>query len=344
MSDADLQYRFAVGSRHDIVTGAGYRANTFHHQAKNGTGFNVQGPALLASTFIQDEIRLSDSLALTVGSKFERNSFTGFEYEPGAQLVWSPDDRKALWFSAARSIRQPAWSDESMYGDFFALPLDGGLLGVGRMTPNPNVQAEQLWNFEGGYRTEISKRVSVDATGFVNHYGRLVSFEPLAPFFEFSPAPPHLVLPFTGGNLLRGDSYGGELYANWQINGRWRISTGYSFLQWSLATEPGSQDLFSVLQSGDAPKHQVQVRSMVNLPRNLEWDTSAYYVGALRNGPVASYARVDTRLGWHLGESWELSVAGQNLLSPRRVEMFDPFQTYSTQVQRSIVGKITWRF
>ena len=93
-----------------------------------------------------------------------------------------------------------------------------------------------------------------------------------------------------------------------------------------------------------SPKHQAQLRSTLELPHRLEWDLSAYYVGALRQGPVPSYTRLDTRLGWRVGESIELSVAGQNLLTPRHIEFGDEAQVHVTQVERSIVGTVTWRF
>jgi iron complex outermembrane receptor protein len=152
------------------------------------------------------------------------------------------------------------------------------------------------------------------------------------------------VLPATWTNGARGVSYGGEVFANWQVTRRWRLSPSYSLLNLKVERDPYFPDPFTEAVSGDTPKHQAQIRSTVNLPRNFEWDTSAYYVGALRNGPVPSYTRVDTRLGWHIGESLELSIAGQNLLSPRRMEFFSPLQTHTTLVQRGVVGKVTWRF
>ena len=36
----------------------------------------------LFGTFLQDEIKLTDSLSLTAGAKLEHNAFSGFGYEP----------------------------------------------------------------------------------------------------------------------------------------------------------------------------------------------------------------------------------------------------------------------
>jgi hypothetical protein len=40
----------------------------------------------------------------------------------------------------------------------------------------------------------------------------------------------------------------------------------------------------------------------------------------------------------------EFSVAGQNLLTPLHFEFFDGLQVSPTQVERSVVGRVTWRF
>jgi hypothetical protein len=45
-----------------------------------------------------------------------------------------------------------------------------------------------------------------------------------------------------------------------------------------------------------------------------------------------------------VGELLELSVAGQNLLTPRHIEFANANQVHVTQVERSVVGKLTWRF
>ena len=67
------------------------------------------------------------------------------------------------------------------------------------------------------------------------------------------------------------------------------------------------------------------------------------YVSSLANLNVPSYVRLDTRLGWQLGESVEVSVAGQNLLRPGHQEFYDP-EVHVTDVRRGVLGKITWRF
>jgi iron complex outermembrane receptor protein len=153
-----------------------------------------------------------------------------------------------------------------------------------------------------------------------------------------------LVLPSVFHNLAFATNYCGEVFATWNATDRWQISPGFSFLQMKIGLAPSSRDTSTQASVGRSPKHQAQLRSMLELPHGLEWDISAYFVGALRNGPVPSYTRLDSRLGWRARESLEFSLAAQNLLTPRHIEFEDGVQVHVTQVERSIVGRVTWRF
>ena len=45
----------------------------------------------LVSAFVQDQITLlDDRVQLTVGSKFEHNDYTGFEFQPNLRALWKP--------------------------------------------------------------------------------------------------------------------------------------------------------------------------------------------------------------------------------------------------------------
>jgi len=342
--DVDFQYHFQAGSRNDIVTGVGYRL-TDHSFAGGysfafGTGYRRNN---LFSTFLQDEVKVTNSVALTIGSKLEHNAYTGLEYEPSAQLVWTPTDRQTVWASASKAIQQPSWYFAESRQDVAAFPANGGFA-VYQILGNSQSTAARLFDYEVGYRTQLSKRLTLDATGFLSDYRRLQTLEPHTPFFTLSPAPPHLVLPNVWDNLGHARNYGVELSANWGVTSWWRISPGFSFLRMKLWLDPSSKDTSLAATPGDSPKRQAQLRSTMNLAHHLEWDTSAYCVGALGTGPVPSYIRLDTRLGWRVGEFVEFSIAGQNMLAPRRTEFMDALQIHPTQVDRSVVGRVTWRF
>jgi len=343
-AELDLSHHVALGYRNNVVWGLGYRFEA--DDIRPGYAMQILPPRSsrsLFSAFIQDEIKLADSVALTLGSKFEHNAFTGFEYEPSVQLVWTPSDRHTLWASAARAVRQPALVDSGLQADLAIVPLSNGSFGVRTLLGDPNVQTDQLRDYEAGYRSQLNRRLSLDAAAFWSFYGRLQTMEPQAPFFTLNPGPPHLVLPRFFGNLARAQNYGTELAANWDVNGRWRISPQYSLLRMSIARDPSSQDSSIEQKTGDSPAHQFQVRSWLKLRNNLDWDSTLMYVSALSDLAIPSYVRLDTRLGWRLGEFVELSIVGQNLMRARHVEFSDP-RIRQTEVERSVFGKVTWRF
>ena len=342
--DLDFQDHLNVGSRHDLVWGLGYRTTSDNLTPKYSKSFNpAQKTDHLFSGFLQDEFRLTDSFHVIVGSRLEHNGYTGFEFEPGAQLVWSIAKGHALWASAARAIRQPARADTAIRIDLATFPVNSNDFGVKEVTANPNRKAEEIVGYQLGYRAEISKRLSFDFASFWNRYHHLQTDEPQPSFFTTNPTPPHFVFPEISDDRAHARTYGGEIFVNWNVTDRWRVSPGYAFLQMRVSPDASSQDTAVTAQPGDAPKHSFEIRSQLSLPHRVDWDVALYRVGVLPDQGVSAYARVDMRLGWRMGESVEFSIVGQNLLAPRHAEFGDDAPLH-TLAQRCVFGKISWRF
>ncbi len=339
--DLDFQHHLALGSRNDVVWGLGARLIDSNYG--QGYAFTIVPSHRfdrLLSAFLQDEVKLADTLAFTIGSKVEHNDFTGFEFEPSAQLVWTPSEKQAVWASASRAIREPSSVDAGLLEDLATIPL-GPTIAIIQAEGNPHIQAEQLRDFETGYRAQATKHLSLDVTGFVGLYHNLESIAALAPYSIVEQGVPYVVLPSTFVNGAGARTYGAEFFANWNVLRRWRISPGYSYFH--IHIDGDSADLNP--PPGVAPNHQFQVRSLLDLPRHLEWDNTLEYVDKLATGNVPAYARLDSRVGWRIGEFVELSVVGQNLLTARHAEFSDTFYPLNyTLVERSVFGKVTWRF
>ena len=341
--DIDFQHHVTWGSRNDIVWGLGYR--TTHSGLASQDISSVPGGRTdsLYSAFVQDEIRITDALRFTAGSKFEHNAYTGFEYEPMLGLTWALNSRQAIWSSASRAIRQPALTDASLDAVIGDIPLPGGLVERVVLRGNPSVKAEQLRDYEAGYRAQLNKRVSVDIAFFASFYRRLETVEYPATL----PLPDRhtgvLLVPLTFDNKAHAKNLGSELSATWTVTSRWRLSPGYSFLRFQCQPDPGSTDHGGDVFRGDAPQHMFQVRSLFNLSKNLDFDNSLYYVSRLPDGDTPPRARLDSRIAWRAGEFLEFSVTGQNLLRPRTFEFGDA-SVAGTQAERSVFGQITWRF
>ena len=344
MTEMNFTHHLSLGSRNDVVWGLGYRLEDVSLRPGIYTTITpFESDSSLFSTFFQDEIKIASHFALTVGSKFEHNAFTGFDYEPSAQFTWTPTDQHTVWLSAARAVRQPSLVDFGIDSNATIVPLAGGSYATLTLLGNPLTKNEVLHDFEAGYRAQVTRRLSMDVTGFVSSYGRLVTQEPEAPFFTTSAGPPHLVLPLLWSNDAEAFNTGIEFFATWEATSRWRIRPGYSYLNMDISRDANSGDTKVVGTAENSPKHQFEINSWWNVTGRWDWDSTLMYVSSLDNLQVPSYVRLDTRVGWKVGESVELSVVGQNLLRPGHQEFYDP-EIHVTDVPRSVFGKITWRF
>jgi iron complex outermembrane receptor protein len=344
--DVDFQNHVALGSRQDVVWGAGYRSIFASFRPGYAISLNPSSRfEQLSSAFFQDEVTLTDTVQLTLGSKLEHNSFTGFEAEPGVRMAWSPTGRQTVWAAVSRSIRQPTPADDDVRYNAAAFPGPAGINTLVSVFGNTKFRSEELAAYELGYRVEPAKRISLDFAAFYNVYHHLRTTEPGNPSLEIVPPPPHILVPQMFDNNMHAQTYGAEVTADWDVLKRWKLTSSYSWARMSLKIDPSSLDSTTAASAGYIPRHQFQVRSHLALPRRIEFDSAAYYVGRLPALNVPAYTRVDARLAWHSSEHVELSVVGQNLLDDRHLEMdIDTNPTQATQARRRVYGEITWRF
>ena len=350
--DIDFQHAFHVGDSQQFVWGLGYRSI----RDKNNPSFTVslqpnQVTLNQFSTFLQDEISLVDNrLQITLGSKFERNEFTGFEIQPNARLLWNLTPNQSIWTAVSRAVRTPALTEEGLRLNSQVIPPGA----PANPTPFPAVVAvfgshqfnsEDLLAYELGYRVQAAKNLSLDISTFYNNYSNLRTAEPGAPFVEGSPAPTDIVIPFVAGNKMSGGTYGVELFADWKVIPKWRLVGSYSYLQMDIHKNANSQDPTPDIPNGSSPRHQWYLRSSIDLPKNFEEDTTLRFVDQLPSLNVPRYYSLDAHLGWRPVTRVELSIGGQNLLNNWHFEFMPDFvNTSPTVVKRSIFGSITFKF
>jgi iron complex outermembrane receptor protein len=340
--DLDFQHRFGAGARQEIVWGLGYRATVDGNRNTFTTEFDPpRRQVALSSAFIQDDVRLSPAgLRLTLGSKFEHNSYTGFEYQPTIRLLWPARTDQTLWAAISRAVRTPSRAENDVRFNQSAFDAGGGTTGLVAFFGNPDIRSEELLAYEVGYRVQATESLSLDVASFYNTYTDLLSLTQGTPFPESSPPPPHLVVPVTAGNGLEGESYGIEIASAWRPAGRWKLSAWYS--RFVLRLHP---DITSIYSRGDDPTNQFQIRSNLDLPRNFSLDTIAQFVEDLPNQDVPDYIRFDLRIAWRPTSRLEASLVGQNLLQRRHGEFgSSSLLTTATEVERAVYGKVTWRF
>jgi iron complex outermembrane receptor protein len=350
--DVDFQHHFQAGERNDIIWGLGYRlvAADFDDSFTVSLDDDHRIDHLL-SAFVQDEITLSeDELRLTLGSKFEYNTYTGFEIQPTARLLWTPDAQQSVWLAASRATRTPSQAEDSIAlnsvlgpGDPnnpFPFPLQLSVLG------NPDQNSEEVIAFEVGYRVNPINDLSLDFAAFYNIYDDLASVEVRPPLQVIvpCPTPPLCILGNSQfDNLGSGESYGFEVAADWRAESWWRLQGAYTYLHLDLDHD-GTLGTTVHAEERD-PNHQVSLRSSFDLGEDWELDFWGRYVSALPERGVDAYFTFDMRLGWRPYDGVELAIVGQNLASHDQLE-FTPelVDTTPTEVQRSVYGKVTVNF
>jgi iron complex outermembrane recepter protein len=345
--DVELEHRIAIGNRHEIVWGAGYRRIDINTTGTVAVSFAP--PRIsenLANAFVQDEIELLPGrLRLTLGGRVERVYGGKFNFQPDARILWTPTERQSVWLAASRALRGISPADASVISNLGTEPGPGGILVVPQASGNPNMRSEALVAFQAGYRAELTSTISIDATAFFNKYTRLRGEDTGTPIFETGSGIPFLLVPETADNKISGETHGIEFSGTWKPVRVWKLSGAYTWLDGALHDGSFGAPPNTTASTLSSPHHQFSIRSNINLPHRLEVDTALYRVGPLDTFGVAGYYRLDARFGWHVGEHAEFAIVGQNLLSANHMESpSEPDWFAAASVRRSYYARVTWHF
>ncbi|MDZ4401165.1 TonB-dependent receptor [Prosthecobacter sp.] len=326
--DLEFQHSFTVNDAHDIVWGLNFRAS--QDEISNlgpGLAFLPAAETLyLISGYIQDDFHvIPNLLTVTLGTKLEHNSFSGFEYQPSLRFALTPTPNQTFWGAVSRSVRTPSRIDQDLFAPNPAFAAPTTLQGTRAY------QSEVLLAYELGYRARPLSNVTTDLALFYHDFSHVRSIEPIG-------AGPTL----TFGNLLEGEVYGAEFEAKWQATRWWRVEGGYTVMRTHLRTDAGSRDTRGGTVEGNDPNNIFVLRSLWDLPGDFELDATFRYVGALPRPQTPAYSTLDLRLGWEPKPGLELAIVGRNLLDAKHPEYRTT--TVSREVGRSVYFMFTCRF
>lgn len=335
---------------HNIIWGLGFRT-VFDEVNETFTVTIADDKAsrVLYSAFFQDQIEVfKNKLFLTLGSKLEHNDFTGFEVQPNVRMLYTPNERNSFWAAASRAVRTPSRVDEGvrLISDniIFSDP-DTGLPVIAAIHGSPDFDSESLYSFELGYRSNVSEWLSFDIAAYYNFYFDTENFVIGEPTLESDPTP-FISIPFIFENKFDANAYGLEVALNIEPYSFWHLKMNYTYINFDIETADEAGAPPPRFFDSTVPKNQFVVQSYLELPYNLQFDTSFFWTEDIDDFESRSddLIRLDLRIGYKPSENLEFNFVGQNLIQSEHFEFTDSILGRATNIERSFYGSITWRF
>ena len=319
--DFDLQQSAIVGARHNLVWGLGRRYNDYH-TVNNVLAFVPNHRTLeLTNVFLQDAITLNEEWKLTAGIKFEDNSYSDWSTLPDLRLSWAPSDKALFWLAGSQAIRAPTPFDTDVQ-EF----VGGQLFVLG----DPDFKTEKVTAYELGYRGSPDATFTLNASVFYNEYDDLRTI-------ELSPV---TVFPLRWGNLMEGNAYGFEAWADIQLMPWWRLSPGVRTVHKRLEFSEGASQLVGVSQAGNDPSSRYYLKSSMDLQRFMI-DVMVRRVGSLPEPALDDYTELNARVAWRASDKLELAVKGFNLLNEIHLE----YPSAEGQgIRRSVMAELRYSY
>jgi iron complex outermembrane receptor protein len=350
--DIEFQVSTDLTDRHRFSWGSGYRQTSDELLGSFAVQMDPANRTLrFANVFVHDEFQLVPRrVYLTLGSKFEHATLGGFQVQPTARILWAPSRTHSFWAALSRASRTPSRTSQDIRLNNGEVPLPDGSAGRAYLFGSRDFNSETLTAVEAGYRAQPTRRTTLELSTFYNMYDELLSVEPRQPYLTAS-VPLELIFPAYFVNQAEGNVFGTELSATFKPHARWKLAGSYSWLSMNLRTKPGAPPQVLLFETEQAPSHQAQMHSYLDITRTVRFDASAYYVDSFSGagvfgvqGIIPSYLRVDARVAWRPTSRWELVVGTRNALDDRHPEFIPEVLSRQSEVGRAVFGAVTVRF
>lgn len=323
-TDIDVKHRFAWGKYQSLIIGGGYRLSVDTIDSFNPTNTLFMPDNREDETyglFIQDQFAvIPDVLQITAGVKYERNDYSGNEFQPSLRFSYAANTRNTLWGAVSRAVRIPNRLDHD------------ASFSEGFLTGNGGFESEELIAYELGYRSILSDTLSADLALFYNKYDNLRGLnQDLA---DPSTIPPVLI-----SNEGEGESSGIELTLRWAPAQSLNILASYRYLDLNIYAKAQSRDTVIESANENDPRHQMSLTSTWKISNDWSLYSALRWVDKLPDQAVDEYLEIDVSLHWKLSEALEFSIIGKNLSDSAHPEFGN-----TSEINRSIHGRAIWHF
>ncbi len=309
--DVDYQNQ-STSSKNALTWGLGYRVYKDEMDVGRIQFTPPKKTLHIISCFAQLESQLSPKLKSSIGTKLERNDYTGWEIQPSVKFTYKPNEKNVGWASIARAVRTPSRFDRESSLVGFTFPLDETTIGIWDQNGNPDYKSEILLAYELGWRTQPNDRTFIDVAAFYNRYSRLRTLEQGEPF----DTPDGTVFPNFFGNKASGQTVGVETTVRYDASDHWRLTASGTVYSPKFRLDKDSTDPFgnySTNGGGAAPRYQFTAASYFSASKTLDIDMMLYYY----DRGIASFnppnTRIDLRIGWKPSEHFQLSLSRHDI-------------------------------
>jgi len=316
----ELQLTKTVLNKNRVTIGGEYRDNIRQNQGTHDLNpylllLNDERQSFVGALFLQDEAKLSKSLALNLGFRYDYYSSVDSSTDPRAALIYRPWSKTALKAIYGEAFRVP-----NVYEKYYSVPPNA---------PNPALKPEKIRSTEFVWEQSLSDRLWLSASAFHNTMYDLITQQPLD---DGS---------YIFRNIQKAKSDGIELEVKGQSSNGFEGIASYSFQD--------GHDRESDSSLSNSPQHLAKLNLIQQVFRgNLFASLDAQYrsgITTFMGSSTSPFAIVNVDLlGRKIGRHLDLSAGVYNLFGKK---YYDPPSTAVSldsiqQDGRTLQLKMTW--
>ncbi|WP_435234270.1 TonB-dependent receptor plug domain-containing protein [Psychromonas sp. PT13] len=316
--------------------------------------------------FVQAQFNLiPEKLKLIIGDRSERNSFTGWEHQPMARLLWKPKPDHTFWGAVSRGVRIPslieyngiAMASGISVGKIYDTGVDSinNLRIKAQIVGSSDIEAETSISKELGYRhngedwgfdVSLFHTKSKDVTVVEESYDEdtFTEIATLIYLGEYDAASALInstTFDYKFVSSAELITYGGELAVKWQPIKRLKTELGVSYTSFEYNLPSGTRAAFGF----DTELWQVMAKADYALtPTHSLF--AVYHIESGDAYETDDYSVLDLTWNWQISPAVSFSLTGNNLLYGSHLEYADTSQTYTvpTYIEPSYIARFTMEF
>lgn len=356
--DVDFQYNASPIGEHLWTIGAASRQIHTKTEGTFALSFSEDSLQLDRYTgFLQDEIQLTDALALTLGAKYEDNKHVNPEIQPNMRIGYAFDDSTLIWAAWSRAAKTPGRIDgvinfKTGTTEEIKTLLESIENGLSEVTyietiGNKDFGSEKADIYELGLRSHFNEFLFFDLSAYRTRYNELrnnvfigLMEDTLNQGFQ------KIVVSFE--NNGRGEATGAEMLVQYQPLNNWRLKAAYTRTDLESNDTIQGVDYYVYIFSLTA-KDSAYFISQFEYGDDWEIDLKLNYIGkkkiqTIDLSTLPSYYDLSARIGRKLSKNVSLSLNLMQLLEKRQTEWVNTFDGYPiTEIERSIFLQLDWR-